>query len=357
MKKYSLIYMASLGIAFCACQTYTVVPIDCLVPADVNFPAQIKRVGIVNNAGKIPGYKKTTEFIEEYSVNGDPAVTAETLAKAIAAENYFDQVIICDSALQTSDTLKPNPFLEKETVNALTERLNVDLLISLEEISIRIERRILHLKNTGFAGVDARVYPKVCVYIAGRNSPLLIINGSDSLFWENIESGTFAGLRKALSNEQLIAEASEFAGTVPVKHIIPHWETENRIFYPDGAPEMRDAAYFVRQNQWDRAFECWIKYAPTAKGIKKARAASNISLYYEMKDELEKAHQWGETALELARTAARKTTEEHRTTDAASMEDMPDDYTRIRYNQNMLEERRSRFVTLKIQMNRFNDDL
>jgi hypothetical protein len=335
-----------------------VVPVDCLVPADVSFPAQIKRVGIVNNAGKTPGYKKTTESLEQYSISGDPAITAEALAESIAAENYFDEVIICDSALQASGTPKQTPFLSKETVNALTERLNVDLIISIEEIYIQVERRVFTAAGMEFAGmVSAKVHPKVYVYIANRNSPLVAINGNDSIFWEGIEPTSIAGHAKAVPDKQLIAEASAFAGTVPVKHIIPHWETNNRIFYHDGSPEMRDAAYFVQKNDWDKAFERWITYAGTAKGIKKARAASNISLYYEMKDELEKAHEWGKTALELARTAARKTPENRRTTSTANTTGTPDDYARIRYNQDILEKRINRFTTLKMQMSRFNSNL
>jgi hypothetical protein len=362
MKKICFIYAALLGIVFYSCQTYTVISIDYLVPATISFPAQIKRVGIVNNAGETPGriakdavldsilVEKTNGFFERYALNGNPGITVETLAKSVAGENYFDEVIICDSALQVSGTPKQAPFLSKETVNALTEGLDVDMLIALEEIRIRVKRQVYPVDGMGFLGtVEAKVYPKVNLYIANRNSPLAMLNGNDSIFWEDHELTLIAARTKIVPDEQLIAEASGFAGIIPVRHIIPHWKTVSRFFYNNGSPEMRDAAFFVQGNRWDRAFALWETFFEKAKGIKKARAASNISLYYEMKDDLEKAHEWGAKALELAKVIDKIPEDE-------SMINSFNDYMRIRYNQSILEERRSHFATLRMQMNRFNDD-
>jgi tetratricopeptide (TPR) repeat protein len=339
-----------------------VVPIDYLVPAEVSFPAQIRRVGIVNNVGETPGrvakntiadsilLEKTNGFLERYTLNGDPKITAEALAESLAGENYFDEVIICDSMLQASGTPKQAPFLGKEAVNALTERLDVDMLISLEEIRIEVKRQVFPMADMGFLGtVDAKVYPEVNLYIAHRNAPLVMINGNDSIFWEDFESTLMAARTKVVPDEQLIAEASGFAGALPVRYMTPHWKTAGRFFYNNGSPEMRDAAFFVRENRWDKAFALWETFFEKAKGIKKARVASNISLYYEMKDDLEKAHEWGEKALELAKVVREIPEDEHTTSSF-------NDYTRIRYNQSFLEERRSHFAALKMQMNRFRDD-
>ncbi|MDR0658295.1 MAG: tetratricopeptide repeat protein [Mediterranea sp.] len=362
MKKINFIYAALLGIVFYSCQAYTVVPVDYLVPADISFPAQIRRVGIVNNAAGTPGriakdavldsilVEKTNGYLERYTLNGDPGITVETLAKSVAGENYFDEVIICDSALQVSGTSKQTPFLNKETVNALIESLDVDMLISLEEIQTQVKRQVFPVTGAGFLGaVDAKVCPKVNLYIANRDSPLVMINGNDSIYWEDFEPTLIAARTRIVPDEQLITEASDFAGAIPVKYMTPHWKTTSRIFYNNGSPEMRDAAFFVQENHWDRAFALWETFFEKAKGIKKARTASNISLYYELKDDLEKAHEWGKRALELARVAD-KIPEDENTVSPSN------DYTRIRYNQNILEERRSHFATLKMQMNRFNDD-
>jgi len=362
MKKISFIFTVLLSIVFYSCQTYTVVPIDYLVPADVSFPTQIKKVGIVNNTNKTPGriaenavldsilLKSSNGHLENYILNGDPKIATESLAEYVAAENYFDEVIICDSALQVINVPKQTPFLNKEDVNKLVDDLDVDMLISLEDIQIQVKRQVFPMGEMGFLGsVDAKAFPRVNLYIPNRNSPLVMINGNDSIFWEGFE-GTLTNARtKVVPDEQLVAEASDFAGSIPVKHMTPHWKTSSRFFFNNGSPEMRDAAFFVQGNDWDKAFDIWQKYFEKAKGIKKAHAASNISLYYEIKDDMDKAYEWGNKALELAKIA-------NKIPEEMSEINGYNDYGRIRQNQCILEERRNNFATLKMQMNRFNDD-
>lgn len=97
-----------------------------------------------------------------------------------------------------------------------------------------------------------------------------------------------------IPDAQMLREASEFAGTIPVKQLLPFWKTGKRYLYTGGSVQMRDAAIFVRENSWDRAFELWEQvYNGTKKEKKKMKAALNIAVYYEMKDSLAKAGRMG----------------------------------------------------------------
>lgn len=55
----------------------------------------------------------------------------------------------------------------------------------------------------------------------------------------------------------MIRQASEFAGTVPVKHLLPYWKTVNRYFFSGGSVNMRDAAIYAREHNWDKAINLW----------------------------------------------------------------------------------------------------
>ena len=68
--------------------------------------------------------EKSKCFLESYTLNGNPEITTEALAEAIAAENYFDEVMICDSALQTSGVPKQESALSKEAVNELFREIS-----------------------------------------------------------------------------------------------------------------------------------------------------------------------------------------------------------------------------------------
>ena len=80
-----------------------------MLPAEVSFPATLKRVAVVNNMPNVPDNKLIiTEEEQKKSenevarltnyYNGDAAITTESLAEALANENYFEEVVICDSA-------------------------------------------------------------------------------------------------------------------------------------------------------------------------------------------------------------------------------------------------------------------
>jgi hypothetical protein len=92
-----------------SCESITTVKVSCLTPAKYNFPEQIRRVGIVNNTHTYnPEPDKNAidtiprEVVSFYRF-GEGKMTTETLADAIADQKYFDEVVICDSALRAKD--------------------------------------------------------------------------------------------------------------------------------------------------------------------------------------------------------------------------------------------------------------
>ena len=73
-----------------------------------------------------------------------------------------------------------------------------------------------------------------------------------------------------ISETEMLKEASEFAGTVPVKYMLPHWKTSSRYLFTSGSVNMRDAAVYVRENNWQQAIELWKQtYEKKKKGKQK----------------------------------------------------------------------------------------
>lgn len=50
-----------------------------------------------------------------------------------------------------------------------------------------------------------------------------------------------------IPDKQMLEEAAAFAGTVPVKNIVPIWKKGTRYLYTGGSVPMRDAAIYVRE--------------------------------------------------------------------------------------------------------------
>lgn len=64
------------------------------------------------------------------------------MARAIADGNYFDEVVICDSALRADDKIAREETLSQEEVGELTDKLDVDFLIALENLQLKATKYI-----------------------------------------------------------------------------------------------------------------------------------------------------------------------------------------------------------------------
>lgn len=74
-----------------------------------------------------------------------------------------------------------------------------------------------------------------------------------------------------ISEEELIKQASDFAGTIPVKKLLPYWKTANRYLFCGGSVNMRDAAVYARDKQWNTAIGLWKQTYATQKERKRCR--------------------------------------------------------------------------------------
>lgn len=347
-----------------ACQTVEQFSVDYMMPADVSFPADLKRVAIVNNMPNVPENKlisrKETKPQSETEIarrtdyyNGEAQIATESLAESIAERNYFDLVVICDSALRSKDLHPREATLAQEEVRQLTQELGVDFLISLENIQLTSVRRLEYIPTwRGYYGtVDVKVYPTVRIYLPNRAVPMATVNSTDSIFWE--KSGLNEDiLGQLVSEQELIEEASAFAGTVPVKHLLPYWTTARRYLFTGGTVNMRDAAVYVKEKNWAGAIDLWKNEFNGRKGKRKMYAAYNIALGYEMQDLLDEAYQW---AVEAQKVAYEVDEIEKQQTGNVLPTHIPN-YLMTSIYVNELKERKEGIARLKVQMKRINDD-
>lgn len=350
------------------CQTVEQLSIDYMLPAEISFPPSLKRVAVVNNMPAVPDNRPILEEKDEKPksktevarkaqyFNGDARTTTEALAEALAQENYFDEVIICDSALRAGDRTPRESTLGRSEVESLTESLDVDFLIALENVQIRALQKIEHIPQADlYAGtLDVKVYPTVRVYLPNRNGPMVSIQASDSIFWEHTAPHLAQAGAGLIGEEEMLREASGFAGTVPVRQLLPHWQTATRYLFTGRSVNMRDAAVYVRENNWERAVELWKEvYRTRKKGKQKMQAAYNLALGYEMQDSIQEAEQWALKAQEEAYKVDR--IEEKNAPGGVDISDVPNYFAATQYL-NELQKRKQGITRLNGQMERFSHD-
>lgn len=365
-KSYSLAFVSLFLLALSSCQSIEQISIDYLQPADLSFPPQLRKVAVVNNTSNAPDnklianpekIKKDSPIVSRATAyaNGDVKVAAESLAQEIAHQNYFDEVVICDSALRANDKLARETMLSQEEVRRLASDLGVDIIIAVENLQLKATKTIRYLEefNCFHGALDVKAYPTIRIYMPERSRPMNTLHPNDSIFWEEYGATPTDVTVHMIPDKEMLEEAAEFAGTIPVKYIVPMWKKGTRYLFTGGSVQMRDAAVYVRENSWDEAYALWHQaFEGTKSEKKKMRAAHNIAVYYEMKDSLANAVEWAEKAQQLA-----KKIDKMNITDIkqATVDDVPNYYLTSIYLAE-LKGRNTQLPKLKMQMNRFNND-
>lgn len=329
MKKSVLLVIWAAGTLFTSCSSLQTISFDQLQAADVSFPDAVKKVAVINNMPVLEA-KDTHEAVSA-ELEGDGKIAAEALAENIANVNYFEQVIICDSAFRANDKVpRVNVVLTKDEIQKLTEDLGVDMILSFDRIHIQTKPGVLFFPDYPIPvdAVDAVISPIVRVYIANREKPLFVVAKQDTISWE---------IDPSLSDKKIVKEASEYAASIPVEHLLPYWKGTTRFYYDGGSVEMRDAGVCLRENDWEEAYNLWKAAYEKKKGQQKMKAAFNIALYYEMKDDVAKAKEWIGKARKLVKPGSR------------------DEQLAAFYSLE-LDDREGKLSRLRIQMKRFDDN-
>ena len=273
---------------FSACTTLQTISFERLQAADVSYPDQVRTVGVINYA---PQDEQERDSILGLW-NGDGMVTVESLAREIAATDYFNQVVVCDSALRPVG-MGNEEILPMSQADSLIQTLGVDMLFAVEQVRIELkEGSLFHTElMVDVPAVDGVITPLVRAYVSGRSAPLFSISKTDTICWVVSPELTFG---------QIMQEASDFAATLPVSYLLPHWKEMNRYYFDGGNMEMRDAGVYIREQNWEGAAALWQKLHDGRKGKVKMRAAYNLALNYELQGDYERAKEYLDTALSLA---------------------------------------------------------
>lgn len=283
MKTYSLLALLVAGM-LASCSSVRVISYDELKPAQVSFPVQVENIAVVNNMPPVPQAKPGMVTIGE--LGGDGKLSAESLASSLADTRYFRQVMICDSALYSSETGQGDYKLAPESVNQLLRDLDADMLFSLDRIFIQTRKSELSYPDmpVPWPVLTVKMAPVLSLYVAGKDRPVQVITKTDSLQLD---------LNGPLNDEVVRREVASKAALMLAEYLVPYWVPTERLYFDGGGAEMRDAGVYVRENDWENARAIWKSLYDKTKSKKiKARTACNIALACEMQGSLDEARKW-----------------------------------------------------------------
>lgn len=359
MKK--IYYPLLILLIFTSCETVNRTVISCLQPGEVNFPEQIKSIGIVNNLRStfvkdslgIYQLLSKKDINSPYYVSG--AKTAESIAKSLADQKYFDEIVICDSALRTRDSIYRIKPLEKEEVSALMEGLSVDGILSLEDLKMSATKEYIpHIAENYVEGkITVVMQPIVSFYVNNRVGPVFTIYPKDSINW-NEAAATQVELDNLLlpNDTKIIADACDYAGTIPTKYLIPHWTEQNRVYFSDQmSTPLKNAANAVGNNDWKMAGSIWKSiYDKKSSASSRLKMAFNLALFEEMNSKFDEALSWLQKAEEALKTRAKTSDTQKFVGKSAYYYGLINEYKKI------IEGRKEKISQLNLQLERFNHE-
>lgn len=273
--KHCLFILLAACLCLTSCSTLDMLAVDTLMPADVSFAPDVKRMAVLDNT--LPAPSDHTLTVGN-TIAADSRVLCDALASHIADADYFDTVIICDSLLR-SDAADTSVLLSPEEVQSLARDLGVDMLFVVNAAAVSTTREMVYSvydDEERVPAVRGAMMLDAHIYLPGRDRPFQHFTDRDTLYWE----------ADGLTERQLVDDASRRMAMLPVRHVVPLWDTVERYYYRGGTVNMRDGAVAMAEGDWDLAARCWQREYDSRKGRQKMRAAFNLALYHEMKGDI-----------------------------------------------------------------------
>lgn len=293
---FIIIVVSSVFLTCCMSTKYILV--DIMYPAKVSFPQDIVNIGIVDNAGLIfsDSILRTSFADDTISkdriVNFSKEILKYKLTRIIKEEDFFNEVRLYLSSIRTDKDYGEQHLLEKDDIQSLANKMEVDAIITLDVFDIDISQKdsysktVVQIKSThktARENVVFNIYKKDGTLLA----PTITYN--NAVNWE-VEKN---------NDESYIpyAKLSSLVAQNIAQQLIPYWRTQERRYYNDDSKPMKEAHKQVEEGHWTEAGKLWKEIFDKLKeGEKKALVAANIALSYENMNDIANAYKWILTA-------------------------------------------------------------
>lgn len=303
----TLLYLL-IACLFSACSTIEYIGIETYNPAEVTFPRSVGKVLIVNNAVPQPEnvgytYNLYGTVQDTARARADSALfdACRSLGKSIVDVSFFNDVLLYHDGTRQDGKHLVDKKLTPGTVKELCDETGTDAIISFDRLLFRMEKNVVAFAE-GFVagGVDVHISGVVRSYLPARDNPLATVYMEDSVFWsESADNMELLKLYLPTPDEALRA-AGQYIGAKVTPNFVPHWENETRWFFKGEGARWKEATAYALSDKWEEAALRWRQIYTKSSGWKeRAKAASNLALYYEMNTQLKEAFDWATKSYNL----------------------------------------------------------
>lgn len=304
----SIIVLIALVLLASSCSTLLYTSVDILKPARVTFDPNDTRLLIVNNSVPQPAdYGHRVQYFNEKprleSVNTDSLslFAIESLAESLAEKEFFSTITIHDEKLNNSNYFFSITHLPFDTVNALCDRFDSDVIISLDRIKVtdKVDEYFLNEESLFYTTLEARYETRWSVYVPEKTT-YQAITLHDTVFWDARSAQRKQGVKLLPNRYNALIDGALYAGRNSINKFIPFWTKADRYFFMGGNKKLTQGMDSVTVRNWSGAIEVWTQILDSRASVAtKAKASHNIAVVYEIQGELTKAVEQMDKTLEF----------------------------------------------------------
>ena len=290
-----------------ACSSIQFLNIETYRPAEITFP-NTGTVLIVNNAVPQPsdtGYEYIIFDIKQDTARAlaDSALfeACYSLGEAIMETGYFGDVLLFHESVRKDKNSLLDERMSLETINALCEETGANAIISIDKLLFEMKKEVSLVFQTQIQGrVDVKINGVMRAYVPNRENALATVLLQDSIYWlEYVHS--IEDLDYYIPDPDVaLRAAGKYIGAIASPNFVPVWQSESRWYYTGGSADWKRATAYINADKWEQANNIWNGIFENSKReMERARAASNMALHLELKNEFRKAYEWATKAAAL----------------------------------------------------------
>ena len=261
-------------------------------PAAIDIPSHIQSLAIIDRSGQT---KESRNKLEE-GLTGE-LFGGDRIASQYAIDGLIDMLRNSDryNAIRTEKILlkegSSREFdapLSWEEINSLCEEFKVDAILSLE----LFDSDYIIPTSVASVSVGFRIYDPKKLQILDQNV------FRHEIVWGGQVNSIAGAINRIAEKTKAIQQVSYDAGYIYGQRIAPSWYTIVRLYYKKGKRDqnLKAGARMMEVNDWEAAIELLNETVVSGKRKAKGRAAHNLAVIYEIKQDLPEAKKWAQAA-------------------------------------------------------------
>lgn len=296
-----------------SCSNILYTSLDVLRPAQVTFSPSANRLLIVDRSVTQPAdYGHYIQFFDKNAVSIAVSTDSlaffnlEALAEGLVAKDFFKTITLHNSNISDNElffTIQTMPF---DTINALCNRYDSDVILALDRIRVidEIQEFYSYDDLKFYMTHKARYETRMSIYYPETTAYESAIF-RDTLYWSASATQPTKAYYELPDRSDALIDGAIYAGSKTAERLIPSWAVVDRYLIEHSNKSLKQGLDSMTFRNFEAAISIWKQTIASSKSnTRKAIAAHNIAINYEILGNVDLALEFSDKAVDYIRSAS-----------------------------------------------------